>query len=105
MELTAVIRALESLKRGCDVDMYTDSTYVKNGIETWIHGWKKNGWKTADRKAVKNADLWRELDALSARHLIRWHWVRGHSDHPGNDRADELANRGAAATQGSQRAV
>ena len=96
MELTAVIRALESLKRGCEVDLYTDSQYVKNGIQTWIHGWKKNGWKTADRKPVKNADLWRELDALATRHEIRWHWVRGHSDHPGNERADALANRGAS---------
>jgi len=68
MELTAVIRALDSLKRHCDVELYTDSQYVKNGIETWIHGWKRNGWKTADKKAVKNADLWRELDAAAARH-------------------------------------
>jgi ribonuclease HI len=88
MELTAVIRALESLKRRCEVDLYTDSQYVKNGIETWIHGWKRNGWKTSDRKPVKNDDLWRELDALAARHRIRWHWVRGHNDHPLNDRAD-----------------
>ncbi len=94
MELTAVIRALESLKRGCEVDIYTDSQYVKNGIETWIHGWKRNGWKTADRKPVKNAELWRELEALAAQHRIRWHWVKGHNDHPGNDRADALANRG-----------
>jgi ribonuclease HI len=94
MELTAVIRALESLTRPSDVDLYTDSTYVKNGIETWIHEWKKNGWKTSDRKAVKNADLWRELEALADRHTIRWHWVRGHADDPGNLRADALANRG-----------
>jgi ribonuclease HI len=94
MELTAVIRALESLTRPSDVDLYTDSKYVKNGIETWIHGWKKNGWKTSDRKAVKNADLWRELEALADRHTIRWHWVRGHADDPGNLRADALANRG-----------
>jgi ribonuclease HI len=97
MELTAVIRALTSLKRECDVEIYTDSQYVKNGIETWIHGWKRNGWKTADRKPVKNAELWRELDAATKAHRIRWHWVRGHNDHPGNDRADELANRGASA--------
>ncbi len=95
MELTAVIRALESLKRGCDVDLYTDSQYVKNGIETWIRGWKKNGWKTSDRKPVKNAELWRELDELAARHTIRWHWVKGHNAHVGNERADALANRGA----------
>ena len=94
MELTAVIRALEALKRGCDVEIYTDSQYVKNGIETWIHGWKRNGWKTADRKPVKNADLWRELDALAAQHDIKWHWVKGHTDDPGNERADALANRG-----------
>ena len=94
MELTAVIRALEALNRRCEIDLYTDSQYVKNGIETWIHGWKRNGWKTSDRKAVKNVDLWRELDLLAARHRIRWHWVRGHDDNPGNERADELANLG-----------
>ena len=96
MELTAVIRALESLKRGCDVDVYTDSQYVKNGIESWIHGWKKNGWRTSDRKAVKNAELWRELDALAGIHRIHWHWVKGHNGHPENDRADALANEGVA---------
>ncbi|MEO5702155.1 MAG: ribonuclease HI [Casimicrobiaceae bacterium] len=96
MELTAVIRALESLKRPCAVDLYTDSQYVKQGIERWILNWKRNGWLTSDRKPVKNAELWRELDALAAGHLIRWHWVRGHNDHPGNTRADVLANRGCA---------
>jgi ribonuclease HI len=95
MEMTAVIRALETLAgSGADVDLYTDSQYVKNGIETWIHGWKRNGWRTADKKPVKNEDLWRILDALAARHRIRWHWVRGHNAHPGNERADALANRG-----------
>jgi len=95
MEMTAVIRALESLDgSAAEVDLYTDSQYVKNGIETWIHGWKRNGWRTADRKPVKNADLWRILDTLAARHRIRWHWVRGHNAHPGNERADALANRG-----------
>ena len=94
MELVAVIRALEALTRAADVEIYTDSQYVKNGIESWIHGWKRNGWKTSDRKDVKNADLWRELDLLAARHNIRWHWVRGHNDNPGNERADELANLG-----------
>ena len=94
MELVAVIRALEALTRAADVEIYTDSQYVKNGIESWIHGWKRNGWKTSDKKAVKNADLWRELDLLAARHRIRWHWVRGHDDNPGNERADELANLG-----------
>ena len=94
MELVAVIRALEALTRTSDVDLYTDSQYVKNGIESWIHGWKRNGWKTSDRKPVKNDDLWRELDELATRHRIRWHWVRGHDDNPGNERADELANLG-----------
>jgi len=94
MELTAVIRALESLKRRCTVDVYTDSQYVRNGIMTWIHGWKRNGWKTSDRKPVKNDDLWRELDALAAVHDITWHWVKGHADSVGNQRADALANRG-----------
>jgi ribonuclease HI len=96
MELTAVIKALESLNRRCSVVIYTDSQYVKNGIKTWIHGWKRNGWRTADKKPVKNADLWRELDALAAQHEIEWHWVRGHDETPGNERADALANRGAA---------
>jgi ribonuclease HI len=94
MELTAVIRALESLTRPCAAEIHTDSQYVKNGIETWIHGWKRNGWKTADKKPVKNAELWRELDELAARHDIRWHWVKGHNGHPENERADALANRG-----------
>jgi len=97
MELLAVIRALEALTRHCEIDLYTDSQYVKNGIEKWIHGWKRNGWKTADRKPVKNEDLWRELDTLAKAHAIRWHWVRGHNDHPGNERADALANRGVDA--------
>jgi ribonuclease HI len=94
MELTAVIRALESLTRDCDVDLFTDSQYVKQGIESWIHGWKRNGWKTADKKPVKNAELWRELERQAARHRVRWHWVRGHSEDAGNERADALANRG-----------
>ncbi|MGA8032154.1 MAG: ribonuclease HI [Casimicrobiaceae bacterium] len=97
MELTAVIRALEALKRDCDIDLYVDSQYVKNGMETWIKGWKRNGWRTSDRKPVKNAELWRELDALVAGHRIRWHWVKAHADTPGNHRADELANRGVEA--------
>ena len=99
MELTAVIRALESLRGPSQVDLYTDSQYVKNGIETWIHGWKRNGWKTSDKKDVKNADLWRELLALVAQHEIAWHWVRGHADNPGNTRADALANQGVAAVR------
>jgi len=94
MELTAVIRALESLDAASEVDLHTDSQYVKQGIETWIHNWKRNGWKTSDKKAVKNAELWRELEAQAARHRVRWHWVKGHADNAGNLRADELANRG-----------
>ena len=100
MELTAVIRALEALNRPCAIDLYTDSQYVKQGIETWIHGWKRNGWRTADKKPVKNAELWRELDALAAQHRIRWHWVKGHADTVGNNRADALANRGVDAVRG-----
>ena len=94
MELTAVIRALQALTASSPVAIHTDSQYVKNGIETWIHGWRRNGWKTADRKPVKKADLWRELAALAAGHAVTWHWVRGHADNPGNLRADALANRG-----------
>ena len=94
MELTAVIRALEALKGPSRVEVYTDSEYVKNGITEWLPNWKRRGWKTADRKPVKNAELWRELEAQAERHRIRWHWVRGHTDHPGNERADALANRG-----------
>jgi ribonuclease HI len=99
MELTAVIRALESLKRRCSVKIYTDSQYVKQGIEQWIHTWKTNGWKTSNRKAVKNADLWQALDHATARHDIAWHWVKGHADTPGNHRADELANLGVDAVR------
>lgn len=100
MELVAVIRALESLKRPATVEVYTDSQYVKNGIETWIRVWKRNGWKTSARKPVKNADLWLELDRLAASHRITWHWVKGHAETVGNQRADELANRGAASVAG-----
>jgi len=99
MELTAVIRALESLKRPSEVDLFTDSQYVKNGIESWIHNWRRNGWKTSDKKDVKNADLWRELGALVARHDITWHWVKGHADNEGNLRADALANQGVDAAR------
>ena len=96
MELTAVIESLALLKRNTPVAVYTDSEYVKNGITTWIHGWKKRGWKTADNKPVKNIDLWQKLDALVASHEVQWHWVRGHTGDPGNERADALANRGVA---------
>ena len=99
MELQAVIEALSSLKRESNVRVYTDSQYVQQGISTWIHNWKKRGWKTADKKPVKNADLWRRLDALAAEHNIEWKWVRGHAGHEGNERADALANRGVATEQ------
>lgn len=96
MELTAVIRALEALRRPCDVDVYTDSQYVQKGISEWIASWKRRGWKTTDKKPVKNVDLWLELDRLALAHRIRWHWVRGHAGHAENERADALANRGIA---------
>ena len=96
MELLAVIRALEALKKPCRVRVHTDSQYVQLGISKWIHGWKKNGWRTAERKPVKNAELWQELDQMAARHEIEWLWVKGHAGHHGNERADELANLGAA---------
>jgi ribonuclease HI len=99
MELTAVIEALAALKRTSSVALHTDSEYVRQGITTWIHGWKKRGWKTADNKPVKNIDLWQRLDALAALHRIEWHWVKGHAGDPGNERADALANRGAAEQQ------
>lgn len=96
MELLGAIRALESLKQPCEVKLYTDSKYVKNGIESWISGWKKNGWKTAAKKPVKNAELWQRLDDLCAGQSVTWAWVKGHSGNPGNEKADELANRGVA---------
>ncbi|MDX1836796.1 ribonuclease HI [Legionella taurinensis] len=92
MELTAAIRALSALTRPCVVDLYTDSQYMRQGMMEWLHGWKKKGWLNAKKEPVKNADLWQELDRLSKMHTIRWHWVRGHSGHPENERADELAN-------------
>lgn len=94
MELLAVIMALESLQRDCDVRVVTDSQYVKNGITRWIAGWKRNGWRTASRQPVKNQDLWMRLDSASARHRLEWAWVKGHSGHAENERADQLANRG-----------
>ncbi|MGB7930931.1 MAG: ribonuclease HI [Gammaproteobacteria bacterium] len=93
MELMAAIRALESLKRPCRVRLTTDSQYVQKGITEWMANWKRNGWKTAAKKPVKNADLWQQLDAAIAGHQIQWEWVRGHSGHPENELADELANR------------
>ena len=94
MELTAVIRALEALKRPVAVRIHTDSQYVQKGISQWIHNWKKNGWRTKNKKPVKNADLWQRLDILSSQHDVAWIWVKGHAGHPGNERADKLANRG-----------
>lgn len=96
MEMTAVIRALESLQPGSHVRLHTDSQYVQQGISEWIHAWKKRGWRTADKKPVKNEDLWRRLDELAHEHEIEWLWVRGHDGNPGNERADELANLGVA---------
>ncbi|MBK7953067.1 MAG: ribonuclease HI [Candidatus Accumulibacter sp.] len=93
MELTAAIRALEALKRPATVDLHTDSQYVQKGISEWIHNWKRNGWRTSEKKPVKNADLWQRLDELSGVHQIKWHWVKGHAGHIGNERADALANR------------
>jgi ribonuclease HI len=95
MEMMAVIAALESLKRPSVVKLHLDSQYVKNGISTWIHDWKRRGWKTADKKPVKNEDLWRRLDAARARHDVDWRWVKGHNGHPLNERADALARQGA----------
>jgi ribonuclease HI len=96
MELTAVIQALTTLKRRCHVIIYTDSEYVRKGITEWITGWKRRGWKTADNKPVKNADLWVALEQAANVHQVEWRWVKGHSGDPGNERADGLANRGAA---------
>jgi ribonuclease HI len=94
MELKAAIEALTALKEPCRVALHTDSTYVRNGITQWLPRWRARGWRTADKKPVKNQDLWTELAALAERHHVAWHWVKGHSGHPENDRADELANLG-----------
>lgn len=91
MELMAAIAALEALKRTSDVRLVTDSVYVRDGVTKWIHGWKKNGWKTAAKKPVKNEDLWRRLDAIASKHRVQWEWVKGHAGHPENERADQLA--------------
>ena len=96
MELQAAIEALNALKRPCEVDLWTDSQYVKGGITGWIYGWKKNGWKTSNKKPVKNVELWQALDEALQRHKVQWHWVKGHAGHEGNERADELARRGMA---------
>ena len=94
MELMAAIQALEALKKPCKVELHTDSTYVMKGISEWIHGWKKRGWMTADKKPVKNDDLWRRLDVARGKHDVTWKWVKGHAGHPLNERADALARRG-----------
>ncbi len=94
MELTAAIEALEALKAPSEVDLYTDSNYLRGGITSWIKGWKKNGWRTADRKPVKNVELWERLEKASSRHTVRWHWVKGHVGHDANERADALAREG-----------
>jgi ribonuclease HI len=97
MELMAAISALEALKRPSRVKLYTDSIYVMKGITTWIHSWKRRGWRTADKKPVKNEDLWRQLDEARSKHEVEWHWVKGHAGHPENERADALANKGIPA--------
>jgi len=102
MELMAAISALEALKRPSTVDLHTDSQYVQLGISQWIQGWKRNGWKTADKKPVKNADLWRRLDEIMSRHNVRWHWVKGHAGHAMNERADALARAAIAEMRAAQ---
>jgi ribonuclease HI len=96
MELMAAISALNALKEPCEVLLHTDSKYVMDGISGWIHGWKRNGWKTADKKPVKNGELWQALDEANSRHKVKWHWVKGHAGHVENERADELARMGMA---------
>ena len=103
MELTAAIEALEALKGPSDVDLYTDSSYLRGGITSWIKGWKRNGWKTSDKKPVKNVELWQRLEEAEARHIVRWHWVKGHVGHDDNERADELAREGLAPFLGGRR--
>jgi len=100
MEMTAAIRALESLRERCRVQVFTDSVYLKNGITEWLPNWRRRGWRTADRKPVKNQDLWEALAALTERHDVSWHWVKGHAGHPENERADALANLGLEQAQG-----
>ena len=100
MEMLAVIEALGALKKRCKVTVYTDSVYVQKGITEWIHGWKSRGWKTASKQPVKNEDLWKRLDAAAQAHRVEWRWVKGHAGHPGNERADALANRGVEVALG-----
>jgi ribonuclease HI len=103
MELTAAIEALQALKSASEVDLYTDSNYLRGGITSWIKGWKRNGWKTADKKPVKNVELWQRLEQAEERHTVRWHWVKGHMGHDDNERADELAREGMAPFLGERR--
>jgi ribonuclease HI len=98
MELLAAIKGLESLKEGCIVDLTTDSQYVRKGITEWLQGWKKKGWKTASKKPVKNKDLWQQLDTVTQKHQVSWHWVKGHAGHPENERCDDLARTAAEGT-------
>jgi len=104
MELTAAIMALEALKRPCTAEIHTDSQYLRQGITAWILAWKRNGWRTADKKPVKNVDLWQRLDAALAHHQVRWHWVRGHAGHDLNERADELAREAIGELRSAARA-
>ncbi len=105
MELTAAIEGMRLLKESCSVEVVTDSNYLKNGITTWIHGWKRNGWKTADKKPVVNQDLWMELDALVASHTVKWEWTKGHASHEDNNRCDELASEAARDQISSRKAA
>jgi ribonuclease HI len=103
MELTAAIKALEALTRPCEVDLHTDSNYLRGGITSWMNGWKRNGWRTADKKPVKNVELWQQLDSAAQVHDVKWHWVKGHAGDPMNERADALARKGMAPYQRSQK--
>jgi ribonuclease HI len=94
MELTAAIQSLKALKTHCDVTVVTDSNYVVKGMTEWLHGWKKNGWRTSGKQPVKNMELWKDLESAASRHSVKWKWVRGHAGHPENERADQLANKG-----------
>jgi ribonuclease HI len=105
MELMAAIAALETLTRACHVDLHTDSQYLRNGIMTWIHSWKRNGWRTSDKKPVKNIDLWQRLDLALGHHDIKWHWVKGHAGHDLNERADELAREGLIEARAAERSA
>ena len=105
MEMMAAIRALKALTRPCQVELHTDSQYLRQGITEWLAGWKARGWKTADKKPVKNEDLWRELDAARSRHQVSWRWVKGHAGHPMNERADALARRGLQEARAREREI